>query len=76
MTQDPDDMEKGDKVFSSIEGSKYTWVCVTQLISLKTPPKYINKRDYKGDTQDKTPDSHTKDTDVVKKWWLFKKKPG
>ena len=29
VTQDPDDMEKGDKVGSSIEGSKKTSVCVT-----------------------------------------------
>ena len=29
LTQDPDDMEKGDKVGSSIEGSKETSVCVT-----------------------------------------------
>ena len=57
-------MEKCDKVGSSIEGSKKTSVCVTPLLSLKTPPKYINKRDYKGDTQDKTLDSRTKDTDV------------
>ena len=49
-------MEKGDKVGSSIEGSKQTSVCVTPLLSLKTPPKYINKRDYKGDTHDKTLD--------------------
>ena len=52
VTQDQDDMEKGDKDGSSIEGSKQTSVCVTPLISLKTPPKYINKRDYKGDTLD------------------------
>ena len=64
VTQDPDDMGKGNKVGSSIEGSKKTSVCVTPLLSLKTPPKYINKRDYKGDTHDKTLDSRTKDTDV------------
>ena len=29
VTQDPDDMEKGDKIGSSIEGSKKTTVCVT-----------------------------------------------
>ena len=29
VTQDPDDMEKGDKVDSSIEVSKKTTVCVT-----------------------------------------------
>ena len=57
-------MEKGDKVGSSIEGSKNKSVCVTPLLSLKTPPKYINKRDYKGDTQDNTLGSRTKDTGV------------
>ena len=29
VTQDPDDMEKGDNVGSSIEGTKKTPVCVT-----------------------------------------------
>ena len=67
VTQDPDDMEKDDKVGSSIEGSKQTSVCVTPLLSLKTAPKYINKQDYKGDTHDKTLYSRTKDTDVLKK---------
>ena len=60
-------MEKGDKVGSSIEGLKKTSVCVTPLLSLKTPPKYTNKRDYKGDRHDKTLDSSTKDTDVLNK---------
>ena len=49
-------MEKGDKVGSSIEVSKQTSVCVTPLLLLKTPPKYINKQDYKDDTHDKTLD--------------------
>ena len=31
-----------------------------------TPPPYNNKRDYKGNTQDKTLDSHTPDSDVKK----------
>ena len=66
VTEDPDDMEKGDKVGSSIEGSKKTLVCVTPHLSLKTPPKYINKRDYKCDTLEKTLDSRTKDSDVKK----------
>ena len=57
-------MGKGDEFGSRIEGSKKTSVCVTPLLSLKTPPKYINKRDYKGDTHKKTLDSRTKDTDV------------
>ena len=60
-------MEKCDKVGSSIEGSKQTSVCVTPLLSLKNPPKYINNRDYKGDTHDKTLDSSTKETDVFEK---------
>ena len=57
-------MEKGDKVGSSIEGSKKTSVCVTPHLVLKTPPKYINKRYYKGDTLDKTLDSRAKYSDI------------
>ena len=57
-------MEKGDKVGSSIEGSKKTSVCVTPYPSLKTPPPYNKNRDYKGDTLDKTLDSHTHYSDV------------
>ena len=64
VTQDQYDMEKDDRVSSSIEGSKQRSVCVTPLLSLNTTPKYINKRDYKGDTHDKTLDSSTKDTNV------------
>ena len=64
VTQDPDNMEKCDKVGSSIEGSKNISLCVTTLLSLNTPPKYINKQDYKGDTLDKTLDSRTKYSDV------------
>ena len=59
--------KKDDKVSSSIEGSKQTSVCVTTHLILKTPPKFKNKRDYIGDTHDKTPDSSTKDTNVKKK---------
>ena len=66
VTQDQDDMEKYDKVSSSIEGSKQRSVCVTPHLSLKTPPPFNNKRDYKGDTHDKTLDSSTKDTNVLK----------
>ena len=64
VPQDPDDMEKGDKVGISIKGSKKTSVCVTTHPSLKTPPPYNNKRDYKGDTLEKTLNSHTHDYDV------------
>ena len=66
VTQDPDDMEKGDKVGSSIGGLKKTSVCVTPLLSLKTPPTYINKRNYKDYTIYKTLYSRTKDSDVKK----------
>ena len=45
VTQDPDDMEKGDNVGSSIEGTKKTSVCVTLHPSVLTPPPYNNKRD-------------------------------
>ena len=41
VTQDQDDMEKGDKAGIRIEGSKHTSVCVTPLLSLKTPPKKL-----------------------------------
>ena len=64
VNQDPDDIEKGDKVGSSIEGSIKTSVRVTPHPSLKTPPSYNNKREYKGDTLDKTLDSHTPDSYV------------
>ena len=57
VTQYPDDMGKGDKIGSNIEGSKKTTVFVTPHPSLKTPPPYNNKQDYKGDTPDKTIDS-------------------
>ena len=59
VTQDQDDMEKYDKVSSSIEGSKQRSVCVTPLLSLMNPPPFNNERDYKGDTHDKTIDSST-----------------
>ena len=55
-------MEKDDKVSSSIEVSKQVLVCVTPHLSLKTPTPFNNKRDYKGDTHNKTLDSSTKDT--------------
>ena len=40
---------------------------VTSYPLLDTPPKFDNKRDYKGDTHDETPDSSTKYTNVKKK---------
>ena len=66
VIQDPDDMEKGDTVGSSIEVSNKRSVCVTPHLSLKNPPRHNKKRDYKGDTLDKTLDSHTHDSDVKK----------
>ena len=57
-------MEKGDNVGSSIERTKKTSVCVTTHPSVLTPPPYNNNQDYKGDTLDKTLDSHTPDSDV------------
>ena len=38
VTQDPDDMEKGNRVGSSIEGTKKTSVCVTPHTSVLSPP--------------------------------------
>ena len=43
VTQDLDDMEKGDNVGSSIEGTKKTSVCVTPHPSVLNPPPYNNK---------------------------------
>ena len=60
-------MEKDDKVSSSIEGSKQTSVFVTPHPLLKTPPSFDNKRYYKGDTHDETPDSSTKDVNIKKR---------
>ena len=59
-------MEKDDKVSSSVERSKQGSVCVTPHSLLKTPPPFDNKRYYKGDTHDETPDSGTKYTNVLK----------
>ena len=59
-------MEKYDKLSISIEGSKQTSVWVTPHLLLKTPPKFKNKRDFIGDTHDKTLDSSTKDTNIFK----------
>ena len=39
---------------SSIEGTK--------IPSILTPPPYKNKKDYRGGTNDKTRDSHTRET--------------
>ena len=64
VTQDEYDTEKDNKVSSSVEGSRQEYVCVTPHPLLKTPPTFDNKRDYKGDTHNETPDSSTKYTNV------------
>ena len=57
-------MEKVYKVSSIVEGSKQGSVCVNPHPLLKSPPPFDNKRDYKGDTHDETPDFSTKYTNV------------
>ena len=47
-------MSKEAKVGGSIEGIK--------IPSILTPPPYANKKYYKGGTNDKTCDSHTRET--------------
>ena len=56
ITQDQDNISKETKVGSSVEGTK--------IPSILTPPPYKNKKDYKGGTNDKTRDSHTRETSV------------
>ena len=56
ITQDQDNMSKEAKVGIRIEGTKNP--------SVLTPPPYKNKQDYKGGTNDKTRDSHTRGTSV------------
>ena len=60
-------MDKDNKVSSSFEGTRQTSVRVSPHPLLDTPPKFDNKRDYKGDTHDETPDSNKKYTNVSKK---------
>ena len=43
VTRDQNDMEKDNKVSSSIEGSKQSSLCVTPNLLLKTPPPFNNK---------------------------------
>ena len=63
ITQDQDNMSKEAKVGSSIEGTKNPSV-LTPHPSVLTPPPYKNKQDYKGGTNDKTHNSHTRETSV------------
>ena len=67
VTQDKYDLDKDNKVSSSAEGTRLTYVRVSPHPLLDIPPKYDNKRDYKGDTQDETPDSIKIYTNVLKK---------
>ena len=56
ITQDQDNISKEAKVGSSIE--------VTKIPSILTPTPYKNKKYYKGGTNDKSRDSHTRETSV------------
>ena len=73
LTQDEYDLDKHDKVSSSVEGTRQTSVRVSPHPLLNTPPKFDNKRDYKGDTHDETPDSSKKYTNFKKRIMLVKK---
>ena len=57
VTQEETDLDKDKKVSSRVEGTGLTKMHVTPHPLLYTPPKFDNKRDYKGDTHDETPDS-------------------
>ena len=67
VTQVEYDLDKDNKVSSSVEGTRQTSVLVSPHPLLNTPPQFDNKRDYNGDTLDDTPDSSTKYTNVKKK---------
>ena len=56
ITQDQDKIGKEAKVVNIIEGTK--------IPSILTPPPYKNKKYYKGGTNDKTRDSHTRKTNI------------
>ena len=60
-------MEKDNKVSSRVEGTRQTSVRVSPHPPLNTPPRFDNKRDYKGYTHDETPDSSKKYTNFFKK---------
>ena len=55
VTQDKTDLDKDKKFSSRVEGRGQTTMHVTSHPLLDTPPKFDNKRDYKGDTHDETP---------------------
>ena len=60
ITQDQYKISKEANVGSSIEGTK--------IPSILTPPPYKNKKEYKGGTNDKTRDSHTRETSVSRSY--------
>ena len=60
VTQDENEFDKDKKVSSTVEGR-------TLHPLLDTPPKFDNKRDYKGDTHDETPVPIKKYPNVLKK---------
>ena len=66
VTQDEYELDKDNKVSSIVEGTIQTSACVSPHPLLNTTPQFDNKRDYKGDTHDETPDSSTKYTNVLK----------
>ena len=70
VTQEENDLEKDNKVSSRVEGIRLTTMRVTPHPLLDIPPKFDNKRDYKGDTHDDTPDSIKKYPNVLKKYYL------
>ena len=67
VTQEEYDLDKDNKVISSVEGTRLTSVLVSPHPLLDTPPKFDNKRAYKGDPHDEKPDSSKKYTNVLKR---------
>ena len=62
-------MDKDNKVISSVEGTRQTYVRVYPHQLLDTPPKFDNKRDCKGDTHDETPVSIKIHPNILKKYY-------
>ena len=62
VTQDEYELDKDNKVSSSVEGKRQKSVRVSLHTLLNIPPKFDNKRDYKGDTHDEIPDSSKKNS--------------
>ena len=55
---------KKQRLVVALKGKKQTSVCVTPHSSRLTPPPYKNEQDYKGGTNDKTHNSHTRESGV------------